>query len=254
MPAVAKLRGMESLTRVVRNTAMAGAVLATMAGAAAAQDDFRTPADTTQDARILQRWVGAKFNGLPFWLDFYGDSMLVVSDRFNEFPVQYVLTPRTLTVYGDSALIFLLATAFNPNRADEDFGFQDRYEMRYRFSLERLILEADGNRRITMTPQPTLARPIERRWMALLADGSQMELFLNTNGTVSRRTWPGGARTVGTWERQVRDIVFDWSPDSLETPDSSLIWVGFYDLPGQAILFDSLGPGTGTAIFRRIVR
>ena len=90
--------------------------------------------------------------------------------------------------------------------------------------------------------------------MAALADGSQMELFLNTNGTVSRRTWPGGARALGTWERQVRDIVFDWSPDSLEIPDSSLVWVGFYDLPGQAILFDSLGPGTGTAIFRRIVR
>lgn len=250
---MAKLGDMETATRIVRLAMTVGAVLATMVSGAAAQD-FRNLPDSTQDTRILQRWVGAKFNGLPMWLDFYGDSMLVISDRFNEFPVQYVLTPRTLTVYGDSAMIFLLATAFNPNRGDEDFGFQDRYEMRYRFSLEKLILEADGNRRITMTPQPTLARPIERRWMAVLPDESQMELYLFTNGTVSRRTWPGGRRTVGTWERQVRDIVFDWSPDSLETPDSTLVWVGFYDLPGQAILFDSLGPGTGTAIFRRIVR
>ncbi len=239
--------------RVPRRAVTPLVLIACAAGPASAQD-FRNLPDTTQDTRILHRWVGAKFNGLPLWLDFYGDSMLVVSDRFNEFPVQYVLTSRTLTVYGDSALIYLLATAFNPSRAEEDFGFQDRFEIRYRFSLEKLILEADGNRRITMSPQQTLARPIERRWMAMLADGSQMELFLSTNGTVSRRSWPGGARTIGTWERQVRDIIFDWSPDSLETPDSSLIWVGFYDLPGQAILFDSLGPGTGTAIFRRIVR
>ena len=58
----------------------------------------------------------------------------------------------------------------------------------------------------------------------------------------------------GLWKRAARNIEFDWTPDSLEASDSTLIWTGFFDAPGQKILLDSIGPGTSVTLFRRIIR
>ncbi len=107
---------------------------------------------------------------------------------------------------------------------------------------------------ITMTEQNPLARPIEASWIADLPDGTQMELFLSRSGTASHRIRPGGSRVFGLWQRAARNIEFDWTPDSLEVSDSTFIWTGFFDAPGQKILLDSIGPGTSVTIFRRIIR
>ncbi len=234
---------------------LAAVVTAYLPSAASGQeaDRFRSNPDSVRDTRLLRRWVGAQMNGLPLWLDFYGDSMLVISDRFTDYPVDYAVTPFTLIVYGDSMLIRTLAIAFNRRREGEDFGFQDRFEMGWRFSLEKLILQADGNT-ITMSPQNVLARRFEARWIADLADGTQMELFLDRQGTAVHRVVPGGSRVVGEWDRAFRDITFDWTPDSLETPDSTRIWQGSYDADGQQIILESVGEGTSVTIFRRIIR
>lgn len=209
--------------------------------------------ETAQHDRIVSRWVGARMNGLPIWLDFYGDSMLVISDNFNQFAADYALTPQTLVVYGDSVLMRVLATAFNREREQEDFSSRTSFEMRYRFSLERLLLQADGAT-ITMTPQSVLARRIEVNWIADLPDSTQMQLRLDRIGNAGYRIVPGGSWVWGDWERDARDILFDWTPDSLETPDSTLIWKGLYDARGQQIVLEDTGEGTGTTIFRRIIR
>ena len=82
-------------------TVLVAAVIPTAAGAAGAagaahaQDPGLLPPvpSESQENRLLRRWVGAKVNGLPLWLDFFGDSMLVISDNVNQFAVSYALTP-----------------------------------------------------------------------------------------------------------------------------------------------------------------
>ena len=216
--------------------------------------DFDRARDSVQ-TRILKRWVGAKVNGLPLWLDFFGDSMLVVSDNVANHPVDYALTPRNLIIYGDTALSHLLYHSFHRfHDATEAFVPEFQFALRYRFSLEKLLIEDEDHVTITMTAQNPLARPIEASWIADLSDSTQIVLFLSRSGDASHRIRPGGSRVFGKWERASREIEFDWTPDSLEVPDSTLIWTGLFDARGQQILLDSIGPGTSVTIFRRIIR
>ena len=245
---------MRQASRTLGWAAVATAVMAATPPALVAQRGLFDQRRDSVQARILKRWVGMKVNGLPLWLDFFGDTMLVVSDNVSLRAVEYALTPRTLIIYGDTALSHMLYHAFHRFHNDSE-GFVPGYQsvLRYRFSLEKLLIEADDIT-ITMTEQNPLARPLEARWIADLPDGTQMELFLSRNGSASHRIRPGGSRKFGEWVRRSREIEFDWSPDSLETPDSTLIWTGFFDAPGQQILLDSIGPGTSVTIFRRIIR
>jgi hypothetical protein len=218
---------------------------------AAQRGGFDQRADSVQ-LRILKRWVGAKVNGLPLWLDFFSDTMLVVSDNASQYPVDFALGPRTVTIYGNAGLSHMLYHAFHLRHSDgEDFYPQSEFVLRYRFSLEKLLIEYDGVT-ITMTEQSPLARKIEARWVADLPDGTQMELRMDRQGNVRYRVIPGGSWRWGEWERRSREIEFDWSPDSLV--DSTKIWTGLFDAPGQQIVLDSIGPGTSVTIFRRIIR
>lgn len=203
--------------------------------------------------RLLQRWVGAKMNGLPVWLDFFGDSMIVVSDNVQSRDADYSLAPGRVTIYGDSVVMRILATSFNGNREGEDFGFLRQFELSYRFSLDRMIVSA-GGRSITMTAQNRLGRPLEANWIADLPDGRRMELRLQGSGSALYRFVPGGSWRVGEWDRNFRDISFDWNPPDIEEPDSSLIWAGIYDADGQQILLEDIVDGSSVTIFRRIIR
>ncbi len=256
---------MTSIGHKLRRTLAGVFLLAVGARVASAQQTDsldQAAADLRQEDRLLNRWVGAKTNGLPFWLDFFADSMLVISDNVNEFATDFALTPRSLVVHGDSTLIRILATSFNSRREGEDFALRSSFEIQYRFSLDRLLLTADGTT-ITMSPQTIRARRIEANWIADLPDGMQMELRMDRVGNVRYRVAPGGSWRWGAWERNARDITFDWSPDSpeetelpeaTETPDSTLIWSGLYDARGDQIVLEHVGEGTGTTIFRRIIR
>ncbi len=205
--------------------------------------------------RILKRWVGAKVNGRPLWLDFFSDTMLVVSDNVRNYPVDYALTPRNLIIYGDTALSHMLHHVFHRfHDSTEAFVPNFQFGLRYRFSLEKLLIEDEDKVTITMTEQNPLARPIEARWIADLPDSTQMELFLSRSGDASHRIRPGGSRVFGKWERRSREIEFDWTPDSLEVSDSTLIWTGLFDAQGQQIVLDNIGRGTSVTIFRRIIR
>ncbi len=216
--------------------------------------DFGQHRDSVQ-TRILGRWVGAMVNGLPLWLDFFGDTMLVVSNNSRNYAVDYFLTPRILTIYGDTALSHILHHSFHRfHDSTEAFVPEFQFELRYRFSLEKLLIEDQDNVTITMTAQSPLARPIEASWIADLPDSTQMELLLLRSGDASHRIRPGGSRVFGKWERRSREIEFDWTPDSLEVSESTLVWTGLFDAPGQQILLDSIGPGTSVTIFRRIIR
>ncbi len=217
--------------------------------------DFDRDGDSVQ-TRILKRWVGAKVNGLPLGLDFLGDSMLVVSDNVGNYPVDYALTPRNLVIYGDTALSHMLYHVFHRfHDSTEAFVPTFQFRLRYRFSLEKLLIDDEDMVTITMTEQNSLARPIEEaRWIADLPDSTQMELFLRRRGDAWHRIRPGGSRVFGQWARRSREIEFDWTPDSLEVSDSTLIWTGLFDARGQQILLDSIGSGTSVTIFRRIIR
>ena len=244
------------------STLVGVSLLAAGAGTASAQQPDSLDQAAAQEDRLLNRWVGAKTNGLPLWLDFFADSMLVISDNVNEFATDFALTPRSLVVHGDSTLIRILATSFNSRREGEDFALRGSFEIKYRFSLGRLLLTADGTT-ITMFSQSIRARRIEANWIAHLPDGMQMELRMDRVGNVRYRVAPGGSWRWGAWERDARDITFDWSPDppeatdmseATETPDSTLIWRGLYDARGDQIVLEHVGEGTGTTIFRRILR
>lgn len=243
---------MRTIRTLVVPAVLAGILVAAAPDVVAAQRrGFDQRADSVQ-LRILKRWVGAKVNGLPLWLDFFSDTMLVVSDNRVQYPVDFALGPRTLTVYGNPDLSHMLYHAFHlPHDDGEDFYPGNQFELRYRFSLEKLLIEYDDVT-ITMTEQSPLARPLEARWIADLPDGTQMELRMDGQGNVRYRMVPGGSWVWGEWERRFREIEFDWSPDSLV--DSTKIWTGFFDAPGQQIVLDSIGPGTSVTIFRRIIR
>ncbi|MDH5642630.1 MAG: hypothetical protein OEY63_00390 [Gemmatimonadota bacterium] len=209
--------------------------------------------DQAADETLYQRWVGMQINTLPIWLDFFGDSMLVISDRSANYPVNFRATRREITVYGEPEVLRLIAAAFNSNRAADDFSFRTQYTFTYRFSAGRMLIEAEGTT-ITMSPQSVLARPLEATWRADLSGGGQMELLMDRQGNVRYRNLPGGSWRWGKWERAGREMVLDFNPSNVEVPDSSRIWLGIYDADGQQLVMESVGEGTSITIFKRIIR
>ena len=182
-----------------------------------------TGLEAQSDSVMQTRWVGRLPNGAPLFLEFYGDSMLVVNDRM---ALDYVMTSDSLIAYGDTTLQF-----------------------RYRMSFGRMLLETPDGHVLTMSPQLTLARPLTGRWVATLETDSlrRMQLELFRGGGARWREIPGGAWHEGEWNRQSRIISFLWLPDSLT-------WTGQFDPRGNALLFSELDEGTGTVIFRKRYR
>lgn len=180
-----------------------------------------------QQPTILEgRWVGTH-NHSPLHLDFYGDTMVVVNDRW---ALDYRATFDSLIVWGRQA-------------GDTSFA------VRYWFSLDRLLLQTDEGKTITMTRQDELARPIDGRWQGSLAGraGTDVVLRMLRGGSAERRIVPGGEWVRGEWERRSRIIRFTWLPDSS-------VWIAHYDPQGEALLFDSTEAGIGTLILRKVYR
>lgn len=192
------------------------ALLPCGAPALSAQQPF--PADTA----VLHRWVGTH-DGRPLFLEFYGDSMLVVNDQY---PLSFRLTPDSLVGFGDTTIV-----------------------ARWWMSDGRLILETSSGE-VTMSEQGPLARPLTGRWVGPsgMAGGNDLELRMHANGTAEWRLLPGGSWTPGEWDRTSRTLDFTWH-DAGETE-----WSGQYDPVGNAILFDHTAQGTSTTILRRAFR
>ena len=172
--------------------------------------------------QLTGRWVG-QHNRQTLLLEFYGDTMLVVNDRY----------PLNFRVSGDS----LFATGDTTITA------------RYWFSYCRLLLEPPDGSEVTMTYQAPLARPLTGRWVGDLGPpkNGTAEMRISANGSARWHMLPSGSWTDGDWERATRLITFTWATDTIP-------WLGHYDPEGNAILFDHTVPGSGTAIFRRIFR
>lgn len=175
-----------------------------------------------QAPQLAGRWVGLH-HGQSLHLEFYGDTMLVVNDRY---PLYYRATADSLVATGDTS-----------------------FAVRYWFSLGRLLLETEEGTIVTLSPQGPLARPLTGRWIGEL--GTQnltpAELLIYAGGTARWRKLPDGKWNEGEWERQSRIITFVWTADSTD-------WVGHYDVEGNTIVFEHTVSGSGPAIFRRAFR
>ena len=185
-----------------------------------------------QESRLLQRWVGTHYNR-PLHLDFYGDTMLVVNDRY---AVDYYVVDDSLIAYGDTS-----------------------FAVSYWFARDRLLLQTEEGRIVTLSRQLELARPLHGgRWRGgEIGTDDDMELVLMRGGIARWRTYPGGKWDNGEWDRSTRIITFTWFPDTAgvdeEVPDS-VQWVAQYDPEGSALLFPETIPDKGTVVLRRILR
>lgn len=130
------------------------------------------------DHRLMNRWVGTH-DGHPWWLDFYGDTMLVVDDTLL---LDFRITRDSLVAYGDTS-----------------------FAVAYWFVRDRLLVQAADGEIITMALQDHMARPIHGDWRG---DGIRMRIW--RGGVVTR------SGTRGEWRRRSRVILFTWLPDSLE--------------------------------------
>lgn len=180
-----------------------------------------------QEDRLLQRWVGTHL-GRPIFLDFYGDSLVVVNDHH---VADFWHSRDSLNVFGDTT-------------------FAVRYEFRY----DKMLIEnAEGNI-VTMSPQSLAARPVYGalggqwgRWAGNTLDGRQLVVEMRRIGNLARWRWgTSGGWTNGTWTRSARTFVFAWGPDSTE-------WRATYDAP-RALIFEETQPGSGLTILRRSIR
>jgi hypothetical protein len=193
------------------------------------------------DPRLIKRWVGTN-QGFPLWLDFYGDTMLVLNDTY---ALDYFATPRALEAVGD--------TAFRVN---------------YWFARDRLLLETEDGRILTMAEQNPLARPLfAGTWRGTTIGREQpvIDLRMYRGGVANYREIPEGEWVEGEYDRSTRIITFTWFADTLELeaeeeamPDS-LEWVGQYDPDGNALLFpgtipEESIPDAGTVVLRRAFR
>ncbi len=203
---------------------LALAVLATIVGTEPATAQFQQEINP-----LFQRWVGRNPNNRPIFLDFYGDSMVVVNDVFVS---SFISTRDSLVVFGDTS-----------------------FAVSYEFRLDRMLIHnADGST-MTMSTQPLSARPIFggrigqwASWYARLGNGRGISLEINRSGDRARwRPAAGGSWRQGEWDRDARTIVFTWLPDSTE-------WRGSYDAAGHQIIFEEIETGSGVAIFRRAYR
>jgi hypothetical protein len=198
---------------------------------------------------LLRRWVGSRPNGAPLFLDFHGDSMLVVND---------VLIMDFW--YGPDSII-----AYN---ADTSFA------LRYDFSYDKMLIRTIEGHTITMSPQLIDARPVFHgqggtfgTWIAQTPDG-ELRLDIMRIGNIARWRKENTTWVSGTYNRSSRTFTFTWDVDSLAprpppqdeatagrgAADSAHIWVGYLDTEGYQFLFDRTEPGTSVAIFRRVFR
>ena len=179
------------------------------------------------ETQLTGRWVGQHRQQILL-LEFYGDTMLVVDDRY---PLSFRVTADSLFATGDTTI-----TA--------------RYWFSYGTGTAcRLLLQTPDGSEITMTYQEPLARPLTGRWVGDLGPplNGTAEMRIAAGKTARWHMLPSGPWTDGEWERDTRLITFTWATDTIP-------WIGHYDPEGNAILFDHTVPGSGTAIFRRIFR
>lgn len=177
--------------------------------------------DQSTESPLLKRWVGTH-RGRPLFLEFYGDSMLVVNDAR---VLDYYTTRDSIVAYGD--------TSFTVN---------------YWFALGRLLLRTGEGATITMSSQSALARPITGRWVGTPSGRDErVELQMTRDGTARWRWASGGPWNQGEWDRFSRNLTFTWLPDSAT-------WNGQYEPQGNAILFERAAPGWGFLILRRYFR
>jgi hypothetical protein len=184
------------------------------------------PAAAQDAPLLLQRWVGTHQNR-PLFLDFYGDTMLVVDDLY---VTDFVATGDSLRVFGDTS-----------------------FTAHYRFAADRevirLLLRTADGAVITMSHQGPLARPLKGNWVGApsrFAD-RQMLLWMSVTGVARWRWASQGQWTDGEWDRNHRMIEFTWLPDST-------IWQSMYDPLAGQLLFDETVPESGVTVLRRFFR
>ncbi|MFQ6046142.1 MAG: hypothetical protein ACE5O2_06515 [Armatimonadota bacterium] len=181
-----------------------------------------------QQSPLTGRWVGTH-NLQPLYLDFHGDTMLVVNDLY---VVNYLATPDSLYVMADG------------------IGADTAFAVRYWFSQGKLLLATAERSVITMSPQDELARPLHGfSWEGSPSrmSGQVIRLQLFRGGIARWRLVPEGEWVNGEWDRTSRVIEFTWLPDST-------LWVGRHDPRGEALLFDETFPGAGAVVLRRVYR
>jgi hypothetical protein len=181
-----------------------------------------------EESFLLQRWVGTH-RGRPLFLDFYGDTMVVVNDSHVS---DFVAANDSIIVVGDTS-----------------FAAHYRFAMDPRWNTWRLLLRTADSAIITMSHQEPLARPLSGRFSGTpgrMAD-RQVELRMVRAGMAWWRWSPGGAWKEGEWDRFHRQITFTWLPDSTT-------WQGMYDPDAGQILFDETVPESGVTILRRFFR
>jgi len=173
------------------------------------------------ESRLLRRWVGTH-QGSTLWLDFYGDTMLVVNDTM---VADFRTSRGRLEVWGDTA-----------------------FTVSYWYNLDRLLLRTAEGDVITMAPQDSLARPLAGDWRgSAFGSDRQIELDMRRGGVAKWRVLPGGGWRGGEWDRASRLITFTWLPDSL-------VWTAQYDPGGSALIVIGAGPDSATVILRRAFR
>lgn len=162
-------------------------------------------------------------SNLPLYLDFYGDTMVVVNDSY---VADYHATYDSIVVVGDTS-----------------------FAVRYWFSLDRLLLETAEGKLVTMARQSEYARPIEGLWRGTPIGHPDVFVTIQMwrGGIARRRMTPATDWTDGEWDRQSRIIRFTWMPDSIT-------WEGSYDPLGEALLFDSTEADLGTLVLRKVYR
>ncbi len=184
----------------------------------------RPMANDQADQRILRRWVGTHEGG-SLHLDFYGDTMLVVNDRY---AVNYRATRDSIVASGDTS-----------------------FAASYWFALDRLLLRTAGDAVVTMAEQSPLARPLHGRWRGSPSRWTdrEVEVVMNRGGSARWRAVPGGGWTQGEWDRLTRIITFTWLPPSLRSPRQAsrppaLSETGAQPCPGSPRRPDHVGQGT----------
>ena len=104
---------------------------------------------------LFQRWVGTH-KGVPLFLDFYSDTMLVVNDvRVADF----YTTRDSIVVFGDTS-----------------------FAVHYQFALDRLLLRTKEGNVITMASQGPLARPLWGHWLGEAKARRVMDLTQSASG------------------------------------------------------------------------
>jgi len=171
--------------------------------------------DTQSERRLMNRWVGIH-DGRQWWIDFYGDTLLVVDDTL---VLGFRTTRDSLIAYGDTS-----------------------FAVSYWFVRDRLLIQTVEGDIVTMAPQDLLARPLSGEWR-----GTRILLRMLRGGDALWRDLSGGRWTYGEWDRRTRTITFTWLPDST-------VWTAQYDPPAAALLFQEIRPGAGPVILHRAYR